>query len=109
MPLHCGPIPRISGQRVGKGYLYAAGKYSVQVIDCETGKLVGEFGSYGNMDCQGRGSKFPHPELPFGTISALAVWKDRLFVVDSLNRRIAKCRIVYDPTQRKASLDPENR
>jgi DNA-binding beta-propeller fold protein YncE len=84
----------------GKGYLYAAGKYSVQVIDCETGKLVGEFGSYGNMDCQGKGSKYPHPELPFGTISALTVWKDRLFVVDMLNRRIAKCRIVYDPTKR---------
>lgn len=70
-----------------------AGKYSVQVIDCETGNLVGEFESYGNMDCQGKGSKFPHPELPFGTISALSVWKDRLLVVDVMNRRIVKCRI----------------
>jgi len=92
----------------GKGYLYAAGKYSVQAIDCETGKLVGEFGSYGNMDCQGRGGEFPHPELPFGTISALSVWKDRLFVVDVLNRRIAKCRIIYDPAKRKTRLDPED-
>lgn len=79
-----------------KGYLYAATKYSVQVIRCETGELVGEFGSYGNLDCRGKGSKYPHPELPFGTISALSVWKDRLFVVDVLNRRIAKCRIVYE-------------
>jgi hypothetical protein len=78
-----------------KGFLYAAGKHSVQVIDCATGKLVGEFGSYGNVDCQGRSSPFPHPELPFGTISALSVWKDRLFAVDVLNRRIVKCRIVY--------------
>jgi len=93
-PCHC--ITSRQHQTLdGKGYLYAAGKYSVQVIDCETGKLVGEFGSYGNMDCQGKGSKFPHPELPFGTISALSVWKDRLFVVDMLNRRIVKCRIVY--------------
>ena len=84
-----------------KGYLYAAGKYSVQVIHCETGKLVGEFGSYGNMDCQGKGSKFPHPELPFGTISALSVWKARLFVVDVLNRRIVKCRIVYAQAEKK--------
>jgi len=84
-----------------KGYLYAAGKYSVQVIDCETGNLVGEFGSYGNMDCQGKGSRFPHPELPFGTISALSVWKDRLFVVDVLNRRIVKCRIVYGQSEKK--------
>jgi hypothetical protein len=83
----------------GKGYLYAAGKYSIQVIDCATGKLVGEFGSYGNMDCQGKGSKFPHPELPFGTISALSVWKDRLFAVDVLNRRIVKCRIIYGTGQ----------
>ena len=88
----------------GKGYLYAAGKYSVQVIDCETGKLVGEFGSYGNMDCQGEGSKFPHPELPFGTISALSVWKDRLFVVDVLNRRIVKCRIIYGPDLREGDF-----
>jgi len=84
-----------------KGYMYAAGKHSVQVINCETGNLVGEFGSYGNMDCRGKGSKFPHPELPFGVISALSVWKDRLFVVDVLNRRIAKCRIVYGQTEKK--------
>jgi len=93
-PCHC--ITSRQHQTLdGKGYLYAAGKHSVQVIDCATGKLVGEFGSYGNMDCQGRGSKFPHPELPFGTVSALSVWQDRLFVVDVLNRRIVKCRIVY--------------
>jgi len=92
-----------------EGYLYAAGKHSVQVINCETGKLVGEFGSYGNMDCRGKGSKYPHPELPFGGISAMSVWKDRLFVVDVLNRRIVKCRIVYDPAKRKARLDPGNR
>jgi hypothetical protein len=57
--------------------------------------MVGEFGSYGNMDCQGKGSKHPHPELPFGTIAALAVSKDRVYAVDQLNRRIVKCRIVY--------------
>jgi len=92
-----------------KDYLYAATRYSVQVISAETGNLVGEFGSYGNMDCQGPGSEYPHPELPFGTISALAVWRDRLFVVDVLNRRIAKCRIVYDPMKREASLDAKDR
>jgi len=75
--------------------------HSVQVIDCESGRLVGEFGSYGNMDCQGAGSKYPHPELPFGSISAIAVWKDRLFVVDELNRRIVKCRITYGPADGK--------
>ncbi len=98
-PCHC--IKSQQHQSLdGKGYLYAATRYSVQVIDCATGKLVGEFGSYGNMDCQGPGSKYPHPELPFGTISALSVWKDRLFAVDVLNRRIAKCRIVYNPAKR---------
>ena len=94
-PCHCTAF-RLHQALDEKGYLYAAGKYSVQVIACETGKLVGQFGSYGNMDCQGRGSKFPHPELPFGTISALSVWKDRLFAVDVVNRRIVKCRIVYE-------------
>ncbi len=107
-PCHC-TTSRHHQTLDGKGYLYAAGKYSVQVIDCETGKLVGEFGSYGNMDCQGPRSKYPHPELPFGTISALSVWKDRLFVVDVLNRRIAKCRIVYNPMKRMTSLDPKGR
>ncbi len=107
-PCHC-VAPRYHQTLDEKGYLYAAGKYSVQVIDCKTGQLVGEFGSYGNMDCQGKGSKYPHPELPFGAISALSVWKDRLFAVDVLNRRIVKCRIVYNPTMKNASLDPENR
>ncbi len=79
----------------GKGHLYVANKFSVGVIDCETGRTVGEFGSYGNMDCIGDGGHYPHPELAFGTISALAVWKDRIFVVDAMNARIAKCRITY--------------
>ncbi len=80
-----------------KGYIYMATKHSVQVIDTETGKVVGEFGSYGNADCKGKGSAYPHPELPFGSISSLAVWKDKLFVMDVLNRRLVKCNIVYDP------------
>ncbi len=99
-PCHC-TTSRHHQTLDGQGYLYAAGKYSIQVISCETGKLVGEFGSYGNMDCQGKGSQFPHPELPFGTISALSVWKDRLFVVDELNRRIVKCHIVYGQAEKK--------
>ncbi len=80
-----------------KGYIYMATKHSVQVIDTETGKLVGEFGTYGNADCKGKGSAYPNPELPFGTISSLAVWKDKLFVMDVLNRRLVKCSIGYDP------------
>jgi len=87
--------PRLHQALDGKGYFYVANQFSVQVIECETGRLVGEFGSYGNMDCLGKGSAHPHPELPFGVISALAVWKDRLFVLDGMNARIAKCRIVY--------------
>jgi hypothetical protein len=70
------------------------------VIDCATGELVGEFGSYGNLDSRGKGSEYPHPDLPFGLISALSVWQDRLFAVDVLNRRIVKCRIVYDETKK---------
>jgi sugar lactone lactonase YvrE len=105
-PCHC--ITARQHQTLdGKGYLYAAAKHSVQVIDCATGGLVGEFGSYGNLDCQGPGSPSPHPELPFGLIAALAVWQDRLFVVDVLNRRIVKCRIVVDETKRiGARVDP---
>ena len=96
MQTHCVCLtPRVHQALDGNGYLYVANKFSVQVIDCETGRLVGEFGSYGNMDCVGKDGPYPHPELPFGTISALAVWQDRLFVVDGLNARIAKCRIIY--------------
>ena len=80
-----------------KGYIYIATKHSVQVVDTETGELVGDFGSYGNWDCKGKGSAYPHPELPFGSISGLAVWKDKLFVMDVLNRRLVKPDISYDP------------
>ncbi len=93
---------RINQALDDKGYIYMATKYSVQVIDAETGKLVGEFGSYGNADCKGKGSKYPHPELPFGNISSLAVWKDKLFVMDVLNRRLVKCNITYDPALKSA-------
>jgi sugar lactone lactonase YvrE len=93
---------RINQALDDKGYVYMAGKHSVQVIDTETGKLVGEFGSYGNIDCKGKGSAYPNPELPFGNISSLAVWKDKLFAMDVVNRRLAKCRIVYDPALKGA-------
>ncbi|MHC4406982.1 MAG: NHL repeat-containing protein [Planctomycetota bacterium] len=53
-PCHCS-TSRQHQTLDNKGYLYAAGKYSVQVISCETGELVGEFGSYGNISS----SKFP--------------------------------------------------
>jgi hypothetical protein len=99
-PCHCTGF-RLHQSLDEKGYLYAAGKYSVQVIDRATGERVGEFGSYGNLDCQGKGSDVPHPELPFGTIAALSVWQDRLFVVDVVNRRIVKCRIVYQEPRNK--------
>jgi hypothetical protein len=85
-----------------KGYIYMATKHSVQVIDTETGKVVGEFGTYGNADCKGAGSAYPHPELPFGSISSLAVWKDKLFVMDVLNRRLVKLNITYDPALKRA-------
>lgn len=106
-PCHCTGF-RFHQSLDDKGYLYAAGKYSIQVIDRATGETVGEFGSYGNLDCQGPGSEFPHPELPFGTIAALSVWQDRLFVVDVVNRRVVKCRIVYDETkQARARREPQ--
>ncbi|MCP4815465.1 MAG: hypothetical protein GY888_23395, partial [Planctomycetaceae bacterium] len=38
-----------------KGYIYIATKHSVQIVDTETGKLVGDFGSYGNADCKVKG------------------------------------------------------
>lgn len=88
--------PRLHQALDGKGYLFVANRFSVQVIDCATGRLAGEFGSYGNMDCRGPGSAYPHPELPFGLVATLAVWNDKLFVVDAINARIAKCRIVYE-------------
>lgn len=93
---------RINQALDDKGYIYIATKYSIQVIDTDTGNLVGEFGSYGNVDCRGKGSKYPHPELPFGSISSLAVWKDKLFVMDVLNRRLVKCHIAYDPALKSA-------
>jgi len=85
-----------------KGYIYVANKFSVQVVDTETGKLVGEFGTYGNTDCKGKDSAYPNPELPFGAISSLAVWKDKLFVLDVINRRLVKCSISYDPALKSA-------
>ena len=90
------PTPRT---RPG-GYLWPAGKYSVRAIDGKTGRLAGEFGSYGDVACQGQGSRFPHTELPYGTIAAFSVWQDRLFAVDVLNRRIVKCRIQYGSGKR---------
>ena len=55
-----------------KVYIYIAIKYSVQVVDTEIGKLVGDFGSYGNADCGGKGVRI---RIASRTLEASPAWR----------------------------------
>ena len=54
------------------GYIYIATKHSVQIVDTETGKLVRDFGSYGNEDCKGKGARILIPSYHW---EAFPVWR----------------------------------
>jgi hypothetical protein len=59
------------------------------VVDNQGNEIV-RFGSYGNADSQGPGSKVPRPAIPLAyPVAAKASWK-HICVADSANRRVVR-------------------
>jgi NHL repeat len=67
-------------------------RFRVTVLD-GAGNQVTAFGGYGNMDNCGPKSKRPEPAIPYGWPIALQVFGDRVYVADTINRRIVVARL----------------
>ena len=76
----------------GRLYIPNGLEYYVRVLD-NAGNEVAKFGYYGNPDSCGPESAVPEPELALGwplSVSAGQVEKGRLYVADTLNRRVVR-------------------
>jgi hypothetical protein len=81
----------------GRVYVPNALEYCVRIFD-NAGNLIAQFGYYGNADSRGSGSLVPDPETVFGwpmMVSAGQVEKGRIFVADTLNRRVVRANLTW--------------
>ncbi len=86
--------PRFDVDGFGRVFMPDAATFSVRVIDT-SGNPIARFGSYGNMDSQGPGSKIPVPEIPFAWPQYVAVSNEAVYVSDVINRRVVRVRLGY--------------
>jgi hypothetical protein len=98
----CGPVsqwravgscvctkPRFDVDDFGRLYIPNAITYSVSVRD-NAGNEIVRFGAYGNLDCQGPGSKEPKPEIPLGWPVTAGASDKYIYVGDCLNHRVVR-------------------
>jgi hypothetical protein len=86
--------PRFDVDGYGRSFFPDAGRFRVGVLDTN-GNEICFFGSYGNPDSGGAGSKIPQPAIPLQWPYAIAVGDDVVFVGDRLNRRVVKLKLEY--------------
>jgi len=67
---------------------------SVGVLD-SAGNEILRFGSYGNVDSAGKGSKIPEPAIPLAFPNAVAAAGGRAYVADRLNLRVAVIKLTH--------------
>jgi hypothetical protein len=76
----------------GRVFMPDAATCSVRVFDAN-GNPIRRFGSYGNMDSQGPGSRVPVPEIPMAWPMYVAASDEAVYVSDVINRRIVRARL----------------
>jgi sugar lactone lactonase YvrE len=69
-------------------------RFHVAVLD-SAGNEIARIGRYGNMDCRGKGSKYPEVEIPLAAPNAVALIGDECYIVDRKNRRIVAVNLKY--------------
>jgi len=78
--------------------------FSVLVLDT-AGNRIARFGSFGNMDCRGKGSPVPEPEITFGWPTQVDCALGRAYIADLLNRRIVSVRFEHAASEECAIGD----
>ena len=78
----------------GRVYTPNVFRYSVEMFDTN-GNPVARIGRYGNADSAGPGSPVPEPSLAFAWPAFLSYAEEKLYVSDSINRRVTIVRLAY--------------
>lgn len=88
--LSCDPYGRVFGVHV-----FGA---TVQVLD-PAGNPITRIGRYGNADSAGPGSTVPEPAIALACPGYASYAKEKLYISDSINRRVVVVRFEYDAEQ----------
>lgn len=90
--------PRFDVDGYGRTFFSDAARFRVGVLDTG-GNLIAWFGSYGNADSAGPGSKVPEPAIPLYWPYNVSVDDDHAYVGDRLNRRVVRVRLSHAATE----------
>ena len=91
----------------GRVYIPNGLDYCVKIVD-NAGNEIAKFGYYGNPDSRGPESVVPDPEIGLGwpvSVSAGQLHKGRLYVADTLNRRVVRVDVKH-AAEETLSIDP---
>jgi hypothetical protein len=88
----CGCLnSRLAADEYGRVFVPDVFRFSVEVLDTG-GNLLARVGRYGNADSAGPASRLPEPEIAFAWPAFVSVAGGKLFVSDSVNRRVTVVR-----------------
>jgi len=89
-------VSHLDADLYGRVYAPSTFYFSVEMID-SSGNRIARIGAYGNADSAGPNSRVPKPEIPFAwpTVCDHAEADGKLYVTDSVNRRIVVVRFEY--------------
>ncbi len=89
----CVPV-RFDVDEFGRVYFPDVARFCVHVLDTAGNHLL-QFGSYGNQDSAGPGSRVPEPPIAFAWPQIVAADCRAVYVADQLNRRIVRIRLAH--------------
>jgi len=89
-------VSQLDADPYGRVYAPSAFYFSVEMLD-SAGNRIARIGSYGNADSPGPGSRVPEPRIAFAwpTDCDYCETDGKLYVSDSVNRRIVVVRFEY--------------
>ena len=86
---------RLAVDEYGRVFVPNVFRFSVEMLDTN-GNQLSRIGRYGNTDSAGPGSKVPEPEIAFAWPAFVSAAGGKLYVSDSVNRRVVVVR--FEPS-----------
>jgi hypothetical protein len=86
--------PRFEVDEYGRIFMPDAMRFRVSVIDNNKNSII-NFGSYGNVDQTGPGSRIPSPEIPLCLPRIVRKVNNAVYIADAANERIVKVKLDF--------------
>lgn len=86
---------RLVADEYGRVFAANCFRFGVEMLDTNA-NLITRIGHYGNADSAGTGSKVPEPQIAFAWPAFVSVANGKLYVSDSVNRRVTVVRFDHE-------------